>query len=357
MKPTHILGSLLLLFPGSTAHLQAQQVTISPGLYITATGAPNLVFNNLGFTNNGHFKAAASTVIFTDSTNTRPVLINGNSKTSFYQLAIGQDVQLQQNIVVTSNLYLNRGNLQLNQYNIDLAQSGTIIGERNESRIMGKESGTVTRTANLQSPQQVNPGNIGVSITSAANLGHTVITRGHASPIRSAPASIANRYFNIAPAFNHHLNASLQFHYLETELTGNENELTLFASEGYGWKPAGKDNTNAAANWLSKNKLDQLHRYTLAAATPADNKEAARKTIQVYPNPVKDKFTVTLLATAKEEVELRLIDQSGKVIGRKKLTTSHGINTIEWNMRPYAAGSYHLVLKGPQTGTVKIIKE
>lgn len=350
MKPIHTSVSLLLLFLSSTAHMQAQQVSISPGLYVTATGAPNLVFRNLGLTNNGYFKAAGSTVTFTDSANIRPVLINGSSNTTFYQLAINQDVQLEHNIAVTGNLYLNSGNLQLDHYTLDLAHSGNIIGERNGSRIIARQQGAITRTALLYAPQQVNPGNIGVSITSTANLGETVITRGHQSLVQGSATATTNRYFDIAPAFNKNLNASLQFHYLDAELTGDENELTLFTTDGYGWKPAGKDNSNPSGNWLIKNKLDQLHRYTLAANT-------ASPAMQVYPNPVRDKFTLTLPATTSGELELSLLDQRGRLVERKKITTREGVNNIEWNIGRHPAGNYHLVLKGAQTSTVKIIKE
>ncbi len=48
MKPIHHFGSLLLLLLGSATPMKAQQVTISPGLYVTATGAPNLVLPQPG---------------------------------------------------------------------------------------------------------------------------------------------------------------------------------------------------------------------------------------------------------------------------------------------------------------------
>lgn len=350
MKPIHIFCSLFLLLLAKASCTEAQQVNISPGLYVTANGSPQLVFHNLGFTNNGYFKAANSTVIFTDSTSTLPVSVGGNSRTSFHRLAINQDLQLANNVQVTGNIYFNRGNLQLDHYTLDLGHTGNIIGERNESRIIGKAGGTVTRTALLQSPNTINPGNIGVSITSAANLGETVITRGHGSPLHTTGAATTDRYFDIAPTFNKDLNASLQFHYLDAELSGNENELTLFATDGYAWKPSGKDNSNTSNNWLMKTRLSQLQRYTLASSK-------ASKTIQVCPNPVRDKFTVTLPATSKQDVILLLFDQSGQVVERKKLVCREGINTIEWNISRYAAGNYHLSFQGMDLNTVKIIKE
>lgn len=356
MRPIQIGYGLLLLLVCGALCAGAQQVQVSQGLHVVASGSPQLVFHNLGFSNNGHFKAANSTVIFTDSTNALPVAIGGASKTSFYQLAVQQDVQLTNNIQVTGHISLHKGNLQLDRYTLDLGSSGNIIGESNGSRIMGKPGGTVTRTAYLQSPKGVNPGNIGVSITSTANLGATVITRGHESPLQTTGAAATARYFDIAPAFNQNLDATLQFHYLDAELSGNEEELTLFSTDGYGWKVSGKDNSNISYNWLTKNRLGQLHRYTLAGSKLSGSKTGA-KTIQVYPNPARDKFTVTLPVSSRQEVVLLLVDQSGQVVERRKVVCNAGMNTIEWNVQRYAAGNYHLAFEGLDVNTVKIIKE
>lgn len=357
MKLTQLLYGLLPLLACSVFNTYAQQVRVSPGLQVIADGSPQLVFQNMGFNNNGYFKAANSTVVFTDSTSSLPVSIGGSSKTSFHQLAINQDVQLASNIQVTGNVFLNRGNLQLDRYTLDLGHSGNIIGERNESRVMGRPGGTVTRTALLQSPNGVNPGNIGVTITSRANLGATVITRGHESPLQAAGTAAAARYFDIAPAFNQNLDATLQFHYLDAELSGNEEELTLFSTDGYTWKVSGKDNSNVSGNWLMKNRLGQLHRYTLAGSKLQGWKETSSKTVQVYPNPVRDKFTVVLPVSRKQEVVLLLLDQSGQVVERRKVVCSTGMNTIEWNMLRYTAGNYHLAFEGMDAHAVKIIKE
>jgi hypothetical protein len=350
MKPILAFYGLLLLLLGITPCTRAQQqVYVSPGLYLTASDAPRLVFQNLDLNNNGHFTAAHSTVIFTDSSNTRPALINGNSKTAFHHLSVNQPLQLAHDIQVTGNLLLNQGNLQLDRYTLDLDSSGTIIGERNESRIMGKQGSSIVRTALLQAPRQANPGNIGVSITSTANLGHTRIIRGHQAPVLASSSATTNRYFDIQPANNKNLQATLQFYYLDAELSGNENELTLFTGDGYNWKATGKDKSNTAANWLIKNKLDQVQRYTLAGNSPAK--------MQVYPNPVKDRFTLTWRSTGQQEIVLLLTDASGKIIERKKQNVREGLNAIEWNMSRYTAGSYHLYVEGVQTNAHKIIKE
>jgi hypothetical protein len=358
MKSIHIAHSLLLLLLVGALHTQAQQVRISPGLQVVASGSPQLVFQDLGLINDGHFKAANSMVIFTGSLGTLPVSIGGGSSTSFHQLHINQrsgDVQLGNNIRVTGSIHLNNGNLLLNHYTLDLGNSGIIIGERNVSRIMGKSGGAITTTAFLQSPNNVNPGNIGVSITSAANLGKTVITRGFTSPLQGTGASTTYRYFDIVPAFNKNLDATLQFHYLDAELSGNENELTLFTTDGLNWKLSGKDNSNTSGNWLIKGRLGQLNRYTLAGSK-AGALHAA-KTVQLYPNPVRDKFTVILPATQQQEVVLLLMNQSGQVIERRKVNCREGIYTMEWNMDRYAAGNYHLSFEGLHTRAIKIIKE
>lgn len=358
MKPISILSAQCLLLLGMVLHTQAQQVYISPGLYVIAADAPQLVFSNTGLSNHGNFTAANSTVTFTGSANTRPVLINGDRLTTFHQLVIRRDVQLGQAIGVTGHLYLQQGNLQLEHYSLDLGHSGTIMGERNESRITGRPGSMVTRTATLHAPRNTNPGNIGVAITSEANLGKTVITRGHASPLPGTTATAVNRYFDIAPAFNNNLNATLQFHYFDAELSGNENELTLFAGDNQGWKRIGKDNSNTAVNWLTKNNLEQLHRYTLAGSRVKGTRESASETVQVYPNPVKDRFTVRLPASSQQAIALLLLNSAGQVIERKKVNTGLYSNTVEWNISHYPAGSYQLMIEGGiQANAIKIMKE
>jgi hypothetical protein len=195
----------------------------------------------------------------------------------------------------------------------------------------------------------VNPGNIGVSITSSANLGETVIIRGHEPALTAAGKNNIHRYFDIAPANNRDLQATLRFHYLDAELAGSENELTLFAANNRGsdWKVTGRDNNDIATNWVTKSKLSELHRYTLAVA-PKDNvrEVPGNATLQVYPNPFANGFVLRLPVESRKQVIVQLIDQHGRLLEQKKIDCQPGQNTIQWNMVKYPAGNYHLSFDG-----------
>ncbi len=80
----------------------------------------------------------------------------------------------------------------MNNYMLDLGSSGNIANESNNSCITGTTGGAIRITTVLNAPQGVNPGNIGVELTSDADLGSTVITRGHVQQT----SSNGNRAFN-----------------------------------------------------------------------------------------------------------------------------------------------------------------
>jgi len=80
--------------------------------------------------------------------------------------------------ITSCQLVLNSGNLELNNHTIDLGATGHIAEERNEARITGISGGIIKATVLLNAPRSVNPGNIGVEITSAANLGLTPLQEG-----------------------------------------------------------------------------------------------------------------------------------------------------------------------------------
>lgn len=321
--------------------LCAQGVYISRGAHLVANGSPQLVLTDASLVNNGVFTAGKSTIQFTDGIRSAAT-IGGGSVTGFYNLSLHKEqaLQLNNNILVSGTLDMQQGNLQLNRYQLDLGNSGSIAGERNESYISG---GTIKRVALLQSPDGINPGNIGVSITSSANLGETVIIRGSESTVSGGNNNV-HRYFDIAPANNQDLQATLRFHYLDAELAGKENELTLYSagSRSTDWKVTGKDNSDLGTNWVTKSKLSQLNRYTLAVAPEVPG----NATLQVYPNPFVSGFVLKLPVDSRKQVMVQLLDQHGRLLEQKKINCFPGQNTIQWNMVKYPAGNYHLSFGG-----------
>ncbi len=245
----------------------AQGLVVTGGNLVMAdTG--KLVIDKGRFTNNGSFIPAKGTVFFTG--NDANTFITSTTPLAFHNLTISKqanDVTLNSNVSLDGLLKMVNGNLQLNNYTLDLGVDvGSIAGETETAHVIGN----ISIKSNLNYPTAANPGNIGIEITSAANLGITEIKRGHVQPISPTGGKGILRYYDIIPANNTALNASIKFYYLDDELAGiNKTELALFESNDNGgtWIKLGKDDSDIVHDWVFKTGINTLNRFALASAT------------------------------------------------------------------------------------------
>lgn len=260
---------LVFLLP---LHILAQSVTITPGASLVLDGAALLTIQDGGLINNGHFLPGTGTVVFSGTAPTGSSLIGGTGSTIFSNLTINKsfnDVLLNSNIAVNGTLTMQAGNLQLNNYTIDLGSgAGVLSGENNSARITGLTGGAITKTLTLNAPAAVNPGNMGLEITSTANMGSTLVRRGHVQQTSSGGGLSIDRYFDILPANNSSLNAALKFYYFDNELAGrNKSQLTQWSSAdgGVTWAYLGQTQVDNTNDWVQEDAIAQLHRVTLAS--------------------------------------------------------------------------------------------
>lgn len=140
-------------------------------------------------------------------------------------------------LIVDDTLKVLSGFLNAGSSNVLLGTTGYLV-ESNGAVVKGT-TGTISAARTLTSPVGVNVAGLGATITSEANLGATIISRGFTAFTINGSGSI-KRYYNISPANNSNLNATLTFHYDDSELNGlNESLLSLFRS------------TNAGTNWIT----------------------------------------------------------------------------------------------------------
>lgn len=258
--------TLAIMLP-AVSSAQAGIINTS-GSNIVANGTVHLVINNAGLKNDGIFTAGNSTLSFTGNTSTSGSFIAGTAAVNLYNLTLNKSangLQLNRNIGVSNTLLFTSGDsLFLNTYNIDLGTTGSLSGETNNKRITGRTGGYIQITRDMNAPSAVNPGNIGAEITSAANLGTTVIRRGH---MQQAGASVF-RYFDIIPTTNTGLNASINFYYFHTELgVISESNLGMFSSAngGTNWTNIGENGIEQTSNYVTKIGIAQFNRLTLAS--------------------------------------------------------------------------------------------
>ena len=212
----------------------------------------------------GMFTPGTSWVIF-NGTGTQTI---SSDPVSFYNLGVNKVDGTAQlgagSVTVTNQLNMWSGNLDLNGADLELTGNGTIIGEDADSYVYSTSGGVVNKTVDLNAPASENPGNIGVTITSSANLGSTTIQRGHEVQDVNGEVSI-ERYYDISPANNSGLDATVRFHYLDHELNGLlENDLAPFSFNGIDWDEYLTTNNDDLANWVETNEVDAFSVWTLA---------------------------------------------------------------------------------------------
>jgi hypothetical protein len=326
--------------------LSAQGIRLQPGSHLIITGSPQLILNNTSLYNSGEIVPGNSSILFSGTSST---VIGGDQPITFNQLTIASpETRLDNDIVVGNNITLQTGHLDLNSHTLDLGATGMITGEREEAFITGTTGGTIIIKAWLNAPQAVNPGNIGVSLTSSANLGWTTITRGHTQTLTEG----IHRFFDIAPEINANLQATLRFYYLDGELNGNpKSSLNVFTSQQLNsWQPSGSNSRNA--NYVESSNISQLHKYTLAVSS-----EAAKLDAQIFPNPFHDRITIALYSEKTKTAQLRLMDQKGNYIKSREIACNAGANTITWDIGDISPGVYYVLFEGPASGTIKLIKQ
>lgn len=319
------LPLLILLMVNSV--LNSQGLKITAGAYLVTNNAASIVLTNTGFTNDGNFQPGSGTIVFSGSNATSGSFISGSSSTGFYNLTLNKaanGMQLGRNISVSNQLTFTSGDsLFLNNYNIDLGSTGVLSGETNEKRVTGRTGGYIQSTQVLNAPAGVNPGNLGLKFTSAANLGSTVIRRGHQQQVGSS----IYRYYDVTPTVNTGLNATMNFNYFDAELAGlAEANLGMFTSDNGGthWINLGEDGLDQGANILSVNGIDVLQRLTLANISAP----LAVKLIRFYAEPYQNEIRLRWLTSTETTSQLFVIERS-----------SDGIHFMEIGEVPGAGNS------------------
>ena len=170
---------------------------------------------NGDFRNYGTFNEGTSTVIMKGSSDRDTIYGVGASHT-FYNLTIdkvgGIEAVLGSHIDVTNELRVVSKNLRLNSLNINLGTAGTLLDEGPGHRVYCDcATGYIQRIASIPAGVTVDPGNLGLTITTTSGkpMGLTTIKRRH---MRAGSQTGVNelkpgkpgvyRIFDVSPEFN-----------------------------------------------------------------------------------------------------------------------------------------------------------
>ncbi len=242
------------------------QLKITTGTSFTTTGNVHIVLADMDFLNNGTLDATGSTVKFSGVNNSN---ILGNS-IHLQNITVDKPVGKQLNLLGT--LYVNgqvnfiSGNIELNDKEILLGSTGSLVGESETSRATSNNYGFINANGVLNAPNAVNLANLGLVITSPVNIGLVSITRNFDSQDLPSGGKGIKRNYDIFPTVNANLNATITIKYFDAELNGlDENSLTQFHRDGYLiYSNKGFSARDAATNYVTQAGYDNLYKVTLS---------------------------------------------------------------------------------------------
>ncbi len=164
-------------------------------------------------------------------------------------------------LTVNSSLIINK-DLNLNGQTITLGSSGYLFEDAGS---LSGTSGQIQTSRTLSNIDE-NVAGLGAEITTSANMGSTTIIRSQAAATN--PVSI-NRKYQITPATNTGLNATMVFHYEDNELNGNaEANLKLYRStDGSSWDKISSSSVNTTDNTLTLTGIDGFSYWTASDAS------------------------------------------------------------------------------------------
>lgn len=254
------------------------------------------------------YKSTASQVLGSGLPNTVNGLIINNPN----------GITLDRSLTINRTLTTSMGSLNLNGNTITLGEIGTLT-ESAVNTVRG--SGKLVTVRDLNAPNNNNVGGLGVQITSAANLGSTTIERYHeARTISSGPSVL--RYYNIAPANNSGLNATLRMYYDESELNGNsENNLALYKSAdgNSGWALQG-GSRNPSENYVELSGVNDFSFWTLGTdplSVEVEEENAIPDNFilyQNYPNPFNPTTNIKFSLPEATNVMLAIYNHLGEEV-------------------------------------------
>lgn len=365
----YILIYLTLLL-GSIQASQAQaKLQIQAGAEIVMKGKAFIQLQDADWINEGGFISPGhATVSLAITEANRQPRIGGAASSNFYHLvlAVAQSaVQLENDIEVLGDLNFIDGNFLIGNNTVDLGDSGQLTNERAESRIVSGSHGTVRRVIDLMQPKDVNPGNLGLSIQSKQNLGRTHVIRGHEIFELTSGKSV-RRYFDVIPEINRALNATVRYHYFDTELAEQEEaKLRIWEQEGSenNWKLLGAQDQDTQNNWVEQSGIQRFHRQTLVteindskpsivnAIPKPDQSNASVSDLSIFPNPSSGNIQVSYQLENLSTVLLSVTDAKGRLV--KRIPVMHrpaGEFTEHLDLTQLSPGLYILRLE-TETGS------
>jgi hypothetical protein len=264
---------------------------------------------------------------------TGPELPTGAGVLTEFWVSGNKGVTLGADVTVNGACTISGSDLSTDSYTLTLGPAGTLI-EADGLPILGNVK--TTRTVS----QSVNEafGGIGLELAAdGAAPGATTVTRvtGTAKSVGGTDGIL--RYFDIYPAVNEGLDATVVFHFDQSELNGiAEGALETISIEDGGsyWQNYG-GTVDEPNNTVTSSGLNKLEILTLAPSTLTDVDPRGipklTRLVSAYPNPFNPSTTIAFELNRSTRVNIAVFD----VMGRKVATLKDEVmgpdrHTVTW---------------------------
>ncbi len=230
--------------------------------------------------------------------------------------------ELESDLYVDKTLSIKKGDLDLNGNVITLGSTGKLT-ETADNTVKGI-NGKIITTQTVAAPASLNIGGLGLTLTTANDLGNALVERFHSERTGNGNHSIL-RYYNVQPAQNNSaLNATLRIYYDDSELNGlDETKLALFKSksaEDNSWDLVG-GTVNTTDNYVEAAGIEELSFWTLGESDkpmPVENEdESLPKQFalhQNYPNPFNPATVIRFDLPSASFVNLTIYNSLGEKV-------------------------------------------
>jgi len=271
-------------------------------------------------------------------------------------------IVLDRNLSVNSSVDIINGDLDLNG-NVVTLGSNASLSETAGNTVTGS-IGKITITKDLNAPAGDNVGGLGAMLTTSINLGSTTVERSHAVATGAGNEGVF-RQFKISPAINSGLDATLRFHYDESELNGiPEDNLVLYKSPdgaNDNWFFEG-GTVNTTDNFVEKNGLSDFSFWTLADVDnplPVEIEVNRIPTVfalhQNYPNPFNPETIIQFDIPQASFVNLSIFNVLGELVATVvNEQLSVGVYNVQFDASRLPSGLYIYKL---QTDNVQFSKK
>jgi hypothetical protein len=368
MKKYFFITNSIIRLLGLTSATFAQGVTIEKGAFFRAEENTVIVVEGGKLTNHGIADLDSARLRLIGSEN---VTLDGSVPWQIGSLELaleGSLLMLTAPTKITETVEFMSGNLDLNGQNLTLDPKAKLIGESEESRIIGPKGGEVIITLPMNAPVFQNPGNLGVSITSGKNLGDVTIRRGH-QPQEVETGKSIERYFYVASNSPDMGSAKIRLHYFDAEIgSQDETELKIIqrAAESLrAWKEKKTAENNLNDNFVEAGKVKELGLFTLVVQPRPTEQKEEENTLSnqhldmvLYPVPVVgNTATLSVNSPVSGEGTLKIFGMDGKLFQTRSVDLAKGNNSFTIDITELTTSTYILILEtllGPQS--VRFVK-